>query len=391
MANAVQYHCLICSTPLETLGGHWKCGQCLQDFLVESRGLCLIAEPRESLRMILSRHRRRPELNAEQLAEALMSGTDCIKLNWTSMQDLIMEIRRNARLARGGQKIDAMAEELAFLEEFGDRLEPLIKRPGSDTRLIDMQEEDATPRARTTREAAAPQPIIKEPKFLERYLAGQMEDVWQDMFNLGENIRQPAYYSDAKAVVDETMKRAKHNIDLLHQRLKDNGYRFNRPARAVVPPNIGIQDELSKIEKRIGILPMSVRSFCEQVGSVNFTGEHSEITCKYPDSLYVDFLSDIWDEFDNWEVEWSDDSEPLIASFAPDYYTKSDVSGGAPYALRLPDMNADSWLINEPHKTVFVMYLQICFDWGGFPGLAMNLDEPPPFVLKLREGLVQIC
>ena len=62
--------------------------------------------------------------------------------------------------------------------------------------------------------------------FLDRYRAGEHAAVWEDLISLGPAVRHELYLDDATAVATETMKRARHNVDLLIQRLKAMGYRF---------------------------------------------------------------------------------------------------------------------------------------------------------------------
>jgi len=62
--------------------------------------------------------------------------------------------------------------------------------------------------------------------FLERYQAGDHVGVWDDLMALGEGVRHELYYADATAVAAETMRRARHNVELLIERLDARGYRF---------------------------------------------------------------------------------------------------------------------------------------------------------------------
>jgi hypothetical protein len=64
------------------------------------------------------------------------------------------------------------------------------------------------------------------PTLLDRYLAGDCVPVWNQLVRLGEDVRQKHYYADAAAVAAETMRRARHNVELLIGRLDEMGYRF---------------------------------------------------------------------------------------------------------------------------------------------------------------------
>jgi hypothetical protein len=62
--------------------------------------------------------------------------------------------------------------------------------------------------------------------FLERYQTGDHVAVWNDLMALGNGVRREPYYADALAVAAETMRRARHNVELIIQRLDAKGYRF---------------------------------------------------------------------------------------------------------------------------------------------------------------------
>jgi hypothetical protein len=51
--------------------------------------------------------------------------------------------------------------------------------------------------------------------FLQRYQAGEFIAVWDDLLALGEKVRDRRYNADAVAVAAETMRRVRHNVELL--------------------------------------------------------------------------------------------------------------------------------------------------------------------------------
>ena len=61
---------------------------------------------------------------------------------------------------------------------------------------------------------------------MERYVAGEHEAVWHDLAALGIAVREETYAADAIAVAEETMKRARHNSELIVTRLEKLGYQF---------------------------------------------------------------------------------------------------------------------------------------------------------------------
>jgi hypothetical protein len=69
------------------------------------------------------------------------------------------------------------------------------------------------------------------PTYLERYRSGEYVAVWDQLVALGEEVRWKPIYPDAVAVANETMRRARHNLELLIQRLAEAGYCFIPPTK----------------------------------------------------------------------------------------------------------------------------------------------------------------
>ncbi len=124
-----------------------------------------------------------------------------------------------------------------------------------------------------------------ERTFLERYLAGGYEQIWDEMLGLGAAVRTPPLSRDAHAVARETMRRVRHNIEALIPRLEAAGYQFGYgwvcghafpsgpPDPVFAPPPPNVAQRLAELEARTGVLPLSLRAFYEVVGAVNFVGE----------------------------------------------------------------------------------------------------------------------
>lgn len=62
--------------------------------------------------------------------------------------------------------------------------------------------------------------------YLERYLAGEYEPVWDELTALGAAVREEPLYRDALAVARETMRRVRQNLEMLIPRLITVGYQF---------------------------------------------------------------------------------------------------------------------------------------------------------------------
>src|SRR5690348_10308173 len=80
--------------------------------------------------------------------------------------------------------------------------------------------------ARPQRPEKGDQAMAERTLYLERYLAGAHEQVWDELTALGAVVRQESLYRDALAVARETMRRVRHNIETLIPRLSAVGYTF---------------------------------------------------------------------------------------------------------------------------------------------------------------------
>jgi hypothetical protein len=107
--------------------------------------------------------------------------------------------------------------------------------------------------------------------YFERYLAGEQEQVWAEIVAVGAAVREEPLYSDALAVARETMRRARHNIELLVERLQAIGYRFGYAWLA--KEGRFSKEAIAELEARVGTLPLSLRAWYEIVGTMDFVGE----------------------------------------------------------------------------------------------------------------------
>jgi hypothetical protein len=170
--------------------------------------------------------------------------------------------------------------------------------------------------------------------YLDRYLPGEHEQVWADLVALGPVAREEPLYSDAWALACETMRRVRRNMELLIPRLGALGCKFGHswlPADelqahppAFTPPAQDVPEIIAEFERRIGVLPLSLRAFYEIVGSVNLVGPPPGMWADGGresdglDALYVypadaETLNDAesWEEHYGWVTaeEWNLSSE----------------------------------------------------------------------------------
>jgi hypothetical protein len=190
-------------------------------------------------------------------------------------------------------------------------------------------------------------------------------------------------------------------------------------------PDKKTRQELDQFEKTIsGPLPLSLRAWCEEVGSVSLMGSHPalglregrsdqpvrvmmaggptrfasaaqkagiEIISELPRSgNEVEVLGDplvVQPYFDEWDDE--DDLELDELSLAPDADHKANQSGGDPYTMKVPNAAADGMFL-DGNNLHFVEYLRVVFRYGGFPGFANAKQRPSKELTFLAEGLLPI-
>jgi hypothetical protein len=225
----------------------------------------------------------------------------------------------------------------------------------------------------------------------DRYMTGEHTAVWKELVARGVEVRHDPLAADALAVAYETMRRVHENVRAVVSGLVSLGYEFTtpdgrpRPTREVhVPPESRTPKRVQRLEKNAGMLPLSMRAFCEVVGAVDLIGHHPSLAPRRsdipPDPLVVAGVDELLSEVDTGE-------DPETLTLAPDGLHKANTSGGDPYEIAIPDPAADAVLLNEPHELLFVEYLRLCFRFGGFPGYA-GFDRVPPEIEVLRRGLL---
>ena len=239
--------------------------------------------------------------------------------------------------------------------------------------------------------------------FLSRYENGEYTEVWAELLALGAQIREEPLYSDALAVARETMRRVRYNIELLLPRLTELGYQFGSPdidtdsliesyPPVFSPPAANVNDLIARLEREAGPLPLSLQVFYQVVGGVNLEGMDPDwpyyggmygldplLVYPLDEELVEECLS-----LDN----LGEGEEPYRLAIAPDHYHKYGISGGPPYEIAFPDPAIDALLLNEWHKTSFVNYLRICFEYGGMPGLDACSRRPGKELAYLTKGFL---
>jgi hypothetical protein len=249
------------------------------------------------------------------------------------------------------------------------------------------------------------------PTYLERYNAGEREQVWDELLALGAAVRDEPLYSDALAVARETMGRARHNVELIVERLREKGYKFSSK-EPYKPPPADTDEQIAQLEERVGAIPLSIKVWYEIVGEVKLWGNHSKWSVDGGDgSLFRFFSSKHFVDTKGLQIngiEWqpevlrfrSGPIEPLRISpessvqeikgalheLAKTYATTTEAKfvlaiaddglyGGNGDTMDVPDPAIDGIVDTEAGSETFVNYLRRNFKWGGFPGFATADEE----------------
>ncbi|NJP06972.1 MAG: hypothetical protein HC837_15810 [Chloroflexaceae bacterium] len=224
--------------------------------------------------------------------------------------------------------------------------------------------------------------------YLERYEQGHYEEVWLELTALGPTVRQEPIYSEAVAVARETMRRVRHNLELLVERLPTLNYRF-----ATTPPLEYAHEQkstyLQRIEQQYNPLPLSIRQFYEVFDEVTLLGDHpvlnrydmddtldqeelsDELSVLFTDPLCLFSLAPL-----EGTVEGIDDeSMRQLGQFAtidltPDltFFTSAQTQMNK---LIIPNSSMDVHATTGTWAgMLFISYLRLSFKWGGFAGFS---------------------
>lgn len=229
--------------------------------------------------------------------------------------------------------------------------------------------------------------MTSSPSWLSRYQQGQREQVWHELRQLGSTVRNSEWAPEAQLVCDEMARRARQNIEVIVERLSDDGYRFHNnddeqtPVNPYNPPTATAAAHAEWLRQRFGTVSMALLSWVRIVGDVWLVGTHPEWErsaaadplvieiegTRYPDAPSIrDYIDDEWTDWQERQADDPDGGGVFVLPVAPDRLHKDNTSGGGPYGFVLPDGCADglfSWETTMP----FVSYLNWVFSEGGFP------------------------
>lgn len=242
--------------------------------------------------------------------------------------------------------------------------------------------------------------------YFKRYMNGEHKSVWDEIYLLGEKAYETKHIEDISAVITETMLRVRYNVDILHHKLLDLGYKFLEDLESArTLPDSNTEQHLSLIDNSIssmGYLPLALKEYYRIVGGVNFIWDYDnfpeEMWFEYADPLYIISLRYLLE--DTCREDWKEEMESNISDgyspsaylvFAPDFYHKDNVSGGQAYSIEVTNPRSiDSKILFEENNITFIEYLRRCFEWGGFPRVAVANKGFEERISYLKNGLKQI-
>lgn len=173
--------------------------------------------------------------------------------------------------------------------------------------------------------------------------------------------------------IDDRIIQIHRSLASLKSKLDAFGYEFARPNEVLPGPKPEDEEQIARIIEIAGAIPKSIQQFWRLIGGVDFCGFHRDwegVDCPdpivvFPPSLAVDEIQ-----------QAASDQEEYFRCFggfripiAPDSLHKEGVSGGMWYGIAVPNSADDASLLEEPHGTTFLKYLDIVMQWGGFPGI----------------------
>jgi uncharacterized protein (TIGR02996 family) len=234
----------------------------------------------------------------------------------------------------------------------------------------------------------------------DEVLAQVLAARWAACVACPDCVADPECRERARRCLRSLMRRASWNVELLLRRLRASGYRFSPYVDAYSPPTRATLRVLRQFEQEgLGYLPLSVRTWAEEVGGVSLSGyhpdwpfrSHSEDEDAGRPFLYTNPLEvDVVGAIENYEGQ--------VLWIANDLVQKAAESGHVlEIAVAEPALEA----VVEGHGAgvPFLEYVREAFRRGGFSGLGdsqcwghtrrMPAAESPDAIARIRAELCQ--
>jgi hypothetical protein len=222
----------------------------------------------------------------------------------------------------------------------------------------------------------------------DRYINGETEQVYQDIYALGHDAFLPANLTDIEKVLTETFRRVAFNLDIIYEELKsinylfktEPDYNFEKPLHKPLHDTDILLQQLDKAVKPFGFVPLSLKYFYKIVGGVNFVWDYEtseDFMWEMADPIQIASLDAVieavteeWWQEDMQQYVDDEDFGHAFIDLAADDLHKDNTSGGQAYSIQITKTpSIDSNFMNEPNDTTFINYLRICFEYCGFPSV----------------------
>ncbi len=251
------------------------------------------------------------------------------------------------------------------------------------------------------------------------YRSGKYADAWEALRERFHPSEQDVVAS-AHEVARLTMKRVRRNVETVTEHLGMIAYEFASPRKAHLDPPRDVDASIGRLEELVGPVPIAVKAFWRQVGSVDLRGEFAEESedgllqsdasdddsprfdpYANLDPLVVYPVSTAIDAAKRWRAKKDTEAGPFRIPLGPDAYHKADgAARGCPYLID-PTALLDGLVIGDSGSwderghaladsgpfvadraggerlSPFIDYLWMNFQYGGFPGLGKMLKRSP--------------
>ena len=243
----------------------------------------------------------------------------------------------------------------------------------------------------------------------DRYINGQTEQVYQEVYTLGQDALLPANFPDVEKVLAETFRRVAYNLDIIYSELqnvnylffKESQYNFQRPLVKPLPDTEELLVRLEKAVSPFGFVPLSLKMFYRIAGACNFGWDYDtneEYIWQFADPIQIASLDDLVSEVTAKDFlsdlqEYYEADGFVSLPLSADYLHKDNTSGEPAYSLKITNrQSVDAEFLNEEHNTTFINYLRICFDNCGFSRITNsgNNNDYQAFFDKVKPQLKPI-
>ena len=239
--------------------------------------------------------------------------------------------------------------------------------------------------------------------YLERYLQGKHQSVYDEILALGETPLEPSVHADVLAVMNEIMRRIQYNLEhILLPKLHEVGYRFgdgildtpdslsDTQRTAILakyplflPPDPKAPQLLQTLEQIVERpLPLSLKCWYQHIGTVNLIGAFPSALMRQGaqslprhykrgytlDPLYIEQVEQVLKEV-QFECTPAEYEYGWVLPLSWDGEFKYGYSGSGSYGLALASNVVDVVFQAGKHTAPFVNYLRFCLKQGGFPGM----------------------